>query len=379
MHRFGVVVLCAAWMLLNAGVAFAQRVEQPLQGTWQGTLQAGKSLRLVLRVTTADNGLAATMFSIDQGAQGIAASAVTARSGAVAFTFAAINASFDGTLSADGASIAGTWKQGGGSLPLTLVRATPDTAWALPAPPKTMAADAPVAIEVATIKPSRPDQPGKVFTWRGRQLITINTTVNDLITEAFEVHARQITGGAAWLADDKFDITLQPEAQGQPSRSQLRGMIRALLTFRFHLTLHRETRDLPVYALVLAPGGPKPALAKNDSNPTGLPGLFFKGLGVLPAVNATLADLAGVLQGVVLDRPVVDRTGLAGRYDFTLTWTPDESQFTGFGPRPRTPVDPNGPPGLFTAIQEQLGIRLDSTRAPVESLVIDRIERPTEN
>jgi uncharacterized protein (TIGR03435 family) len=93
-----------------------------------------------------------------------------------------------------------------------------------------------------------------------------------------------------------------------------------------------------------------------------------------------MADLAGVMQAAVMDRPVVDRTGLEGRYDFTIQWTPDESQFAGLGVRVPPPSgDPNAPPGLFTAFQEQLGLKLESTRAPAEVLVIDRVERPSEN
>ncbi len=93
-----------------------------------------------------------------------------------------------------------------------------------------------------------------------------------------------------------------------------------------------------------------------------------------------MSDFAGVMQTAVLDRPVVDQSGLAGRYDFTLTWTPDETQFGGLGARVPPPSDnASAPPGLFTAIQEQLGLRLDSTKAPVEILVVDRVEKPSEN
>jgi uncharacterized protein (TIGR03435 family) len=240
-----------------------------------------------------------------------------------------------------------------------------------------MAADAPAVFEVATIKPSIPDRPGRLFTVKGRQVLTVNTTVNDLISFAYEVHARQITGGQPWMATDKYDVTGQPEGQGIPNVVQLREMVRQLLTDRFQLAFHREPRDLPVYTIVVGDRGP--TLTKNDTNPNGLPSLLFKGLGVLPAMNATMADLAGVMQSAVLDRPVVDRTGLPGRYDFTLTWTPDESQFSGLGVRvPPPPADATAP-GLFTAVQEQLGLKLDSTRAPVEVLVVDRVERPSEN
>jgi uncharacterized protein (TIGR03435 family) len=241
-----------------------------------------------------------------------------------------------------------------------------------------MAADAPAGFEVATIKPSDPNRPGKLFTVRGRQVMTVNTTVNDLITFAYGLHARQVTGAPEWAESEKFDVTGQPEAPGVPSQAQLRTMIQKLLADRFQLAFHREQRELPVYAILVGNSGPK--LTRNDSNPNGLPSLLFKGLGVLPAMNASMADLANVMQAAVLDRPVVDKTGLPGRYDFTLTWTPDESQFAGLGVRVPPPSgDANAPPGLFTAVQEQLGLRFDSTRAPVEVLAIDRVEKPSAN
>ncbi len=103
--------------------------------------------------------------------------------------------------------IEGTWTQGASSFPLVLDRATNDTAWAIPAPPTPMAANADPAFEVATIKPSNPDAPGKGFTVRGRQFATFNTTLNDLITFAYGLHAKQIEGGPDWLGKDKYDIT----------------------------------------------------------------------------------------------------------------------------------------------------------------------------
>jgi uncharacterized protein (TIGR03435 family) len=153
-------------------------------------------------------------------------------------------------------------------------------------------------------------------------------------------------------------------------------MIRTLLEDRFKLVIRREKRELPTYALVVASG---PKLTKNDANPNGLPGLGFRAPGMLGVVNATMSDFVSVMQSNVLDRPVVDRTGLQGRFDFTLNWTPDESQFRGMGLQiPPPPADAKFP-GLFTAIQEQLGLRLESVTAPVEVLVIDRVERPTDN
>lgn len=368
--------LVAALVMLWSGSAHAQS----LAGNWQGTLQAGKELRIVIVISGADGaGLKAVLYSIDQSGQGVPASSVTLQGSALRMMFTGIGVTFDGSMGADGNTVAGTFTQGGKPLPMTLVRATPDTAWAIPALPAPMAADAKAVFEVATIKPSNPErQGGKLFTVKGRQVLTINTTVNDLVTMAYGLHVRQLTGGPSWMESEKYDVTGQPEAQGIPNQAQLAEMIKGLLADRFKLAFHRETRELPAYAIVVGTSGHK--LTKNDSNPNGLPSLLFRGLGVLPVMNATIGDFAGVMQMAVLDRPVVDKTGLQGRYDFTIRWTPDESQFAGLGVRVPPPSnDPNAPPGLFTAMQEQLGLRLESTRAPVEVLVVDRVEKPSEN
>ena len=362
-------------VLLSAGVATAQS----LAGNWQGTLQAGaRSLRVIFVVSAADGGaLRAVMYSIDQGGQGTPAT-VTAQGSAVRMVATGANITFEGSLSADGNSINGNFTQGGNTLPVTLQRATKDTAWAIPEPPKPMAADAPLAFEVATIKLSNPDQPGKLFTVRGRNVMTINTTLSDLIVFAYDLHQKQLAGAPDWAGSQKFDVTGQPESPGVPSITQLRGMIRLLLTERFKLAFHRDKREMPVYAIIVGPNGHK--LTKNDNNPNGLPNLIFRGLGNLPVSNATIAEFAGVMQSAVMDRPVVDKTGLTGRWDFAIRWTPDESQFGGLGVRVPPPTDdPNAPPGIFTAFTDQLGLKLDPSRAPVEVLVIDKVEKPSEN
>lgn len=364
-----------AVVLLSAGLT-AQG--QNLAGQWQGTLEVGKSLRIVIVATanSAGGGYSATFYSIDQNPMGVNATMI-AQGGAVRIEVPAGGISFEGRLSADGNSIAGNFAQGPNKIPITLIRAAKDVAFPIPAPPRAMAADAPLAFEVATIKPSNPDTPGKLFTIRGREVLTINTTLADLITMSHGVHLRQVVGGPPWMESDKFDITGRPQAEGTPSTVQLRGMILTLLQDRFKLTTHTEKREMPAYALTVGTGTPK--LTKNETNPNGPPGLLFKGLGVLPAVNATMGDFAAVLQLAVLDRPVIDRTGLQGRFDFTLSWTPDESQFRSMGvPVPPPPADAKFP-GLFTAIQEQLGLRLERVNAPVEVIVIDRVERPSEN
>lgn len=371
--RIVVVALCLV------GAVSAQAPN--LVGQWQGTLAfQGKELRLVFVLATAGQGnaLSATMYSIDQSPQGISATP-TIQGGNVRLVVAPAGITFEGKISADGNSIVGTFTQGPGSNPLSLVRANKETAWALPTPPRSMAADAPLTFEVATVKPSDPNRPGKLFTVKGRDVLTINTTLSDLMTMAYNVHLNQIAGAPPWMESDKFDVQGRPVAEGTPNVDQLRGLLRSLLADRFKLTTHTEKKEMPAYVLTLGSGGHK--MTPNTANPNGLPGLFFKGLGQLGVTNANMGHFADLMQSSVLDRPVVDRTGLQGRFDFTLTWTADDSQFRSFGPRPPAPAtpDPNAPPGLFTAIQEQIGLRLDRGNAPVQVIVIDRVEKPSEN
>jgi uncharacterized protein (TIGR03435 family) len=320
-------------------------------------------------------------YSIDQGGQSIPVNTVTLQGSTVKMSIPGIGGSYEGKLEADGDSITGNFAQGPAPLPLNLKRATPQTAWAIPEPPpppKPMAADAVVEFEVATIKPATPDRPGKGFMVRGRQFSTLNTSLADLITFAYGIHTKQISGAPAWVDTDKFDLAAQPNGEGQPNDKQWKAMIQKLLADRFKLAFHRDKKELSVYAIVVGKSGPK--LTKSESTGN-LPGLFFRGLGNLPAINATMADFAGVMQGAVLDRPVVDQTGLAGRWDFTLIWTPDEFQFGGLGVKPPPPPANNAaaPPDLFTAFQEQLGLKLEATKAQAEVFVIDKVAKPTEN
>jgi uncharacterized protein (TIGR03435 family) len=197
------------------------------------------------------------------------------------------------------------------------------------------------------------------------------------MTFAFGIHVRQIVGAPAWFDSEKYDLLATPDVEGQPNHDQIRGMMQKLLADRFQLKFHRDKKELAVYAIVVAKGGPKLTKSESDSQ---LPGLFFRGLGNLPARNATMGEFAGLLQSAVLDKPVVDQTGLAGRFDFTLKWTPDEFQFGGLGIKPPAPADnPDAPPDLFTAMQQQLGLKLESTKAPAEVFVIDHVEKPSEN
>lgn len=359
----------------------AQNSANDIAGTWQGTLQAGRELRTVLKITKADTGYKVTLYSIDQGGQGLPAATAAFQVPNFKFAIPMIDGSYEGKLSVDGSALSGTFTQGGRSLALNLKRATQQTAWVIPEPPPRlppMAADANPAFEVATIKPSKPDAPGKMFRVNGRTFTTLNTTPAELISFAYGVHARQIVGGPAWLETDKYDLEGQPEGEGAPSDKQWKGMIQKLLAERFKLTFHHDKKELSVYALVVGKTGPK--LTKSEGDPSGLPGMFFTGPGKLSSRNASMTDFAGLMQSAVLDRPVIDQTELKGRFDFPLKWTPDETQFASFGMKIPPPADPaSAPPGLFTAIQEQLGLKLEATKVPVDVLAIDHVEKPSAN
>jgi uncharacterized protein (TIGR03435 family) len=364
--------------------AQAQQAQKAgIEGTWQGTLHApNATLRTVLKITRTPAGaLSATFYSIDQGGRGIPTSSISFDNGVLKYAIQFADLTYEGKMSADGNSISGASTQQGSALPLVFERATPETAWTIPEPPPRippMAADANPSFEVATIKPSKPDEQGHAFLVRGGQFTTINTTLNDLIKFAYGVQEKQIIGGPDWLSSQKFDLAGKPDAPGQPSSDQLKTMVQKLLADRFQLKFHRDQKEMSAYVLTVAKSGNK--MKKDDGNPNGLPGLFFRQLGVLTVQNATMADFTGLMQSAVLDRPVVDQTGLQGKWDFLLKWTPDESQFAGMGIKVPPPTDAaDAPPPLFTAIQEQIGLKLEAEKAPVEVLVLDHVEQPSAN
>ena len=208
---------------------------------------------------------------------------------------------------------------------------------------------------------------------QNRRWIAINRTVMELITYSHSLHRGHVLNAPGWL-DEQFDITAQPDGEGQPGSRQWHTMVRRLLADRFKLSSHVEKRDVPVYVLTVK-DGPR-ALSPGTGDPAGPANLAMRAQGRFAARNASMSDFAGEL-GAFLDRPVVDRTGISGRYDFTLFWTIDEFQSARLKAFP-VPQRGNGEvPNLFTALQEQLGLKLDTATAPADVLVIDRVERPS--
>lgn len=352
-------------------------------GTWQGTAHtpAGRDSRFVLKIAKDDKGaLSATMYGIDQNGPPMPGSSVSFTAGTLRFMNFFPGFSFTGKMSADGNSISGTATQNG-TFPLVLERATAETEWATPAPPprmEPMAADAHPGVEVATVKPTAPGTRAFMITVRGGNLAVENQSLNDLIQFAWEVQGKQIAEGPAWMGTERWSIEARPDRPGMPSNVQIREMVQKLLTERFALKLHEEKREMAAYALTVGKDGSK--LTKS-ADASGLAGFSMGPLGVMHAGSATMGDLAHILQNGILDRPVLDETGLSGKWDFTLKWTPDETQFAGMPVRvPAAPADDaNAAPPLFTAIQEELGLKLEAQKADVPVLVIDHVDHPSPN
>jgi uncharacterized protein (TIGR03435 family) len=252
------------------------------------------------------------------------------------------------------------------------------------------------SFEVASIKPNKSGDNRIMFrNSGGGRFSTAGTTLKMLIGFAYRLRDFQVSGGPGWISSDRYDIEAKAEDVADMSPDKLPAMLQNLLAERFQLKAHTETRELPTYELVISKDGSKlksvPEPARRDPGaPPGPPpspggpmppGSFRVMRGEIAASAVRIEQLALNLSQM-LGRTIVDKTGLQGFFDIHLQWAPDPSQNTGpFGPMPGAappPTDPSGP-SIFTAIQEQLGLRLEASKGPVEVLVIDSVERPSEN
>jgi len=258
----------------------------------------------------------------------------------------------------------------------------------------------PLAFETASVKPNKSGDE-KRFTRvdPGGGLTVVNMQLRELITWAYQIQSFQLEGGPGWIASDRFDILAKPEREVPSTGEQdpRRMMLRTLLADRFKLVMHKETKELPIFELVLARQdgklGPqlrpaavdcaaRAAAARAGTPPpsSGPPGPGFCGTTMNPVSvrggGATMAMLASLLERAA-KRLVIDRTGLKGNWDLEVNYTPDRSQLPPGVELPSS-IDPNGP-SLFTALEEQLGLKLRPARGPVEVLVIDSVQQPTPN
>lgn len=209
----------------------------------------------------------------------------------------------------------------------------------------------PQVFEVASVKPADPNARGSSISFPNGRFTATNISVKNCITMAYNIRQFQVAGDPRWISDERYDIAAKMESNGEkpavgPERmAQMRAALQALLAERFQLAVHRETMNS----------------------------------GKMTAQKISIKSLAENLAGN-LDRPVLDMTGIIGVFDLTLEWSRDDGPAAGkpAGDGVAEAVSPSGP-SIFTALQEQLGLKLDTQKAPVEMIVIDRVEKATAN
>ncbi len=242
--------------------------------------------------------------------------------------------------------------------------------------------------DVASIKLNTSGDPSYYFRMMGVSPSLTNQTLRNIIMWAYRIHDFQLTGGPAWTGTDRWDIEAKTTAGAGIDRMQL--MVQSLLEDRFKVALHREIRELPIFNLTVAKGGLKiqpikegACIAHDPGKPAQPPpgktfmdmcGTSGFGRNMLLASDATMAELATMLaNSQAAGRTVVDKTGVSGRFHIQLKYSPEETATSQPG------AAPPDEPSIYTALPEQLGLKLDSAKGPVEVLVIDHAEKPSEN
>jgi uncharacterized protein (TIGR03435 family) len=233
----------------------------------------------------------------------------------------------------------------------------------------------PLQFDVVSVKLNKTDSPAIVEPDpRPDGFTVVNMPIKHLLGDAYGIRDDLISGGPSWLVDDHYDVEGKVTSFDSPSsqslsEAQRTEMIRSLLADRFKLVVHIETKELPVYELIVDKNGPK----LKESSPDQQRG-FGGRRDEFRAWAVTIPFLAERLS-VRLQRTVMDKTGLTGKYDFDLKWDPGQTP----APQDGSPSTPSGEPSLFSALQEQLGLKLVPTKGPVQTLVIEHVERPSEN
>jgi uncharacterized protein (TIGR03435 family) len=232
------------------------------------------------------------------------------------------------------------------------------------------------AFDAASVKASKPgDSRGSTFQFTpGGGLMITNGTLRDIIETAYNVRDFQIPGGPGWLNSERYDISARSASDSTQTETRIK--LQTLLAQRFQLRVHREMREVPVYALVAGRSGSKLVEAGASVSERSTAGIRAS-CGHIAGTMASMANLAVYLERQ-LRRPVVDRTGLSGRYNFQLDWAPDSGPCS-MPADAGAAVGSSDGPSIFTAVQEELGLKLESTKGPVEAVVVDHAQKPDEN
>ncbi len=262
---------------------------------------------------------------------------------------------------------------------------------------------APKQFEVASIKPDHSgDMRMGVALEPGGRFVATNVPVRFLIQFAYQLKDNQLQGLPGWADSDRYDIAAKPESGAGTKTDEVRVMMQSLLADRFQMTFHKETREMPIYALVVAKSGlkmqastgnadfgddlkkrPEPGPGRGRGG-QGLGGGGGEGIrmsrGELNGANVKVAMIADQLSRIV-GRSVIDKTGLTGSYDFNLKYLPEGAAPMGRGPESAEASAPSDSqmPSIFAAVQEQLGLKLEGQKGPVDLYIIDRLEKPSEN
>jgi uncharacterized protein (TIGR03435 family) len=338
-------------------------------GQWQGTTEGPSPLRIVLLLNGA-GGKQGVVYLLDgENAEWPhATSSLETTKDHLLFSVANIQVGFSGAFSPDGA-LSGIWTTHGNKVPLKLVHVTGDAAWALPQLDASMPVSADPTFEVATIRPTDPDVHNNGFELNGNRFRAVNETLRDLLCFAYDIHRAQVLEAPGWVSSDRWTIDSIADIPGRPSLPQIRSMYRKLLIERFGLQVESTTREIPVYAIVTTN---QPFRATKSAANTSLPdatGDGNNGAHDSRYSNISMEEFASELS-YFEDRPVVNHTGLEGRYDFRLRWSSADAPAA---------MEADAPPVLFTAIQEQLGLKVEATRSTAPVYVIHHVDRPSAN
>jgi uncharacterized protein (TIGR03435 family) len=374
MKRF---FLCTVSLMVALCTALSA---QSINGTWQGRLPIPDNPRIAIKIAD-DGSLRGTLYLvdklIDKGPLAAALTSVTFTAPDLSVEQVNLDLSYRGKRSSDGKSIDGNWSQNNHSYPLTLVLATSETIWKSDGPVTLppMSPNANPAFEVATIKPSSPDEKGSRYGLRTRQFVANNKTVEQLVEFAYQVHDhRWISGGPSWIDESKFDIAGEPDTEGLPSIDQYWLMLKKLLASRFQLRTHVVQQTFPVYALSRDEKAPK--LPHSDPEfDTG--NIYVKDLvgGQTAAhfVGLSMPMFADMLMNFIEDRQIVDETGLTGHFEFTMRAPTSDLH----GDPLSGPADDRA--DVFRRALQPLGFKLVPKKEPLDVVVIDHLEKPSAN
>ena len=353
-----------------------------LAADWQAAFDGPEGTRMVFRISRSGEGWRGAGYYVDRAmTQAISVPMVTEQGNVVKFTVTSLNGTFEGEMNGSGAAIEGKWTQGNnGKLGfstqlLTLMRASKESTWPVPVikSPPVMDAKLNPTFEVTTVKPHDPNVPGGGWQWEGARRYKATMPVAGVLEDIFGINRKQLLNAPDWAFKDVYDYAGVPDLPGWPLAQQRYSMERKMLEDRFQLKVHMEKRDLPALVLTVAHSGAKLTPSVNID-----PGVWFsfrpgqRGGTMLTGRTCAMHDLVRLLQEV-LDKPIVDATGLDGQFDFDFEFMPDRPA----GLAVDQTDDP--PPNLTTALEQNLGLKLSAAKAPVDVVVVDRLERPSPN